>query len=107
MLTYGRGAVADLSVLIELLDRGDMASISGFGRVGSGGEEALAEPLSKAKGEFDEDMTLSNLIPSFQAGGDDAWKRSWPLSSARFAVVVLEHFDLTFSLLFGATLTPS
>jgi hypothetical protein len=32
---------------------------------------------------------LSSFIPSFQAGGEGTWNNSWPLSSARFAVLEL------------------
>lgn len=84
MLTYGRAN--DLSVPIELVERGDIVSAKGFGRVGRGIGLSFG-PL--VRGDGGGDIALSALTPSFQAGGEGTWKRSWPLSSARFAMAKL------------------
>jgi hypothetical protein len=75
----------DLSVPTELLERGDMASSRGLGRLcGSGlGLSLGAFSRGDAGGE---DNEVSNLVPSFHAGGEGTWKRSWPLSSERRAI---------------------
>jgi hypothetical protein len=80
LLTYGRAS--DLSVPTELVERGDMVSAKGLGRVGNGTGLSFG-PF--ARGEGGGDVALSSLTPSFHAGGEGTWKRSWPLSSARFA----------------------
>lgn len=79
MLTYGRAN--DLSVPTELDDLGDIASISGAGRIAWNGGDA---DVLLDGGEFG--GMVSSLKPSFHAGGDGTWNMSWPVSSARFAV---------------------
>ncbi len=64
MLTSG---LVDLSVPTELVERGDIASTSGLGRVGIA---SLFEAWSFTTGEGGGEIELSNLMPSFQAGGD-------------------------------------
>ncbi len=41
------------------------------------------------RGDAGGETALPSLMPSFQAGGEGTWKRSWPLSSERLAVVML------------------
>jgi hypothetical protein len=77
-------------VLVVLVERGETASTRGLGRKAKlAGEDSEVPPLDGTWVDFEgvvEDMTESSLKLSFQAGGEGAWKRSWPLSSARFAV---------------------
>lgn len=68
----------DLSVPAEVLDRGDIESSRGLGRDSGRGE---TEDRSLAAGESEPDF-----VPSFHGGGEDAWNRSWPFSSARRAI---------------------
>jgi hypothetical protein len=80
LLTYG---LTDLSVPIELDERGDIVSRSGLGRIEAG---TVLDPGSFTSGDGGGEITLFSLIPSFQAGGEGIWKRSCPLSSDRFAI---------------------
>ena len=69
----------------ELFERGDTASIRGLGRcrgVGMG----LSEGAFTRGDAGGDDIKLSNLMPSFHAGGEGIWKRSWPFSSERCAI---------------------
>ncbi len=74
---------------IELEERGDIASTRGLGRDLGASESAEG---SFTTGDAGGETKLSSLIPSFHAGGEGTWKRSWPLSSARFAALwVSQH----------------
>jgi hypothetical protein len=63
----------------------------GLGRAGSCAGLS-AGPV--VRGDGGGDIDVSSLIPSFQAGGDGTWKRSWPFSSARYAGVILDSYAL-------------
>jgi hypothetical protein len=82
----------DLSVPTELFERGDTASKRGLGRL-SGCGLGLSVGAFTRGDAGGEDNELSNLIPSFHAGGEGTWKRSWPLSSERCAICVLDLFE--------------
>jgi hypothetical protein len=88
LLTYG---LTDLSVPNELDDLGDKVSTRGFGRVRGTGESLELSDFTRGDGGAE---MLSSFIPSFQAGGEGTWNNSWPLSSARFAVLESVLFQL-------------
>jgi len=71
-------------VPIELEERGDIASTRGLGRARGASEPGKG---SLTTGDAGGEIALSSLIPSFQGGGEGAWNKSWPLSSARLAII--------------------
>jgi hypothetical protein len=89
LLTYG---LTDLSVPNELDDLGDKVSTKGFGRA-RGTPESLEASFTRGDGGAE---MLSSFMPSFHAGGEGTWNNSWPLSSARFAILELVSFQIRY-----------
>ena len=64
--------------------------------MGLGRTMGTSEPAegSLATGDPGGEIVASSLMPSFQGGGEEAWNRSWPLSSARLAVICVSKCSM-------------
>lgn len=68
-----------------------MASNKGLGRTG---KDMGASFETLVRGEGGGETAVFSLMPSFHAGGEAAWKRSWPFSSESFAGLVLAMWTM-------------